>query len=186
MLTRPTLEADDARLMRCYPVPVAVCPWLSMSSTLRTSSEGRNGFPRMPAPCSRNSGCQVRYQRPRFRACSRVAWKARPFSPAGQYQSPSLDCAVMSFTQRSASAPSAAQRTENHGVRAPFAEVSKDDALSTIMVTERWRGGSRWSPGAATERLWCVVFPVHPQSVEPESAGICLLRCHEVAPGPSR
>ena len=42
--------------MRCYPVPVAACPWLSISSTLRTSSEGRNGFSRMFSPYSRNSG----------------------------------------------------------------------------------------------------------------------------------
>ena len=50
------LKSCDPRLMRCYPVPVAPFPWLSMSSTLRKSSEGRNGFSRMSASYSRNSG----------------------------------------------------------------------------------------------------------------------------------
>jgi SOS response associated peptidase (SRAP) len=50
------LKPCDPRLMRCYPVPVAPFPWLSMSSTLRKSSEGRYGFSRMSASYSRNSG----------------------------------------------------------------------------------------------------------------------------------
>ena len=52
----PWLSISSTKGMRCYPVPVAACPWLSISSTLRTSSEGRNGFSRMFSPYSRNSG----------------------------------------------------------------------------------------------------------------------------------
>ena len=51
-----SVASEHARPMRSYPVAVASFPWLIMSSTLRRSSEGRNGFSRMSAPCSRNSG----------------------------------------------------------------------------------------------------------------------------------
>ena len=39
-----------------YPVPMASFPWLIRASTLRKSSDGRNGFSRMSASYSRNSG----------------------------------------------------------------------------------------------------------------------------------